>query len=188
MAVEVKNPIVLILLTWITLLIGHLGIPLLPLEGTSVTQQSIISFLAMNFHVLGENTNLSIFLISWVISICLFGICIKFDWKMPLYCIVTEGLLYLFSIILLGKLEQYLSVSYKPIKVELAIGLGIVSGIILLLYFPILIRNQLMKRTQNSVTPFENNTYITKCPFCLTEYQSNPSICYKCSKNLDPLS
>ncbi|MHA1110251.1 MAG: hypothetical protein ACTSRE_04075 [Promethearchaeota archaeon] len=180
MKIEVKNPIYLILLNWIILLIGYFGIPLIPLLDTDTLQQYILSFLAMNFHLFGGQTNIVVLVISWVISISVFGLMVKSDWKIPLYSMFSELFVYLFTIILMKKNTS----SFDLLKIELLKGFGVICGFISLLYIPILIRYLITKKKQEETVNEAPKKFVSKCPHCGNEYQSNPVFCYACSKRI----
>ncbi len=181
MKIEVKNPIYMILLNWIILLIGNLGIPLIPMVVENRSQQYILSFLVMNFHFLGNSKGLVTLITSWIIPIVLFGIFIKPDWKIPLQLIAVEFSLYLFGIILM---KRNAFDAFILIKIDLFVGICITSGIILLLYIPIMIQLLLRKKRKSGTNLSKELKFISKCPHCGKEYQSNPSICYSCSKQI----
>ncbi len=185
MNIEVKNPIYLILLSWIILLVGYFGIPLISLLDVNAFQQYFLSFLAMNFDFFGDQTNLVVLIIAWAISIGIFGIISKPDWKIPLYGIFAELFVYLFTIILMKNNTS----SYETLKFELLRGFGVICGFISLLYVPILIRFYVKKRKHQALMDFvdQDEKYISKCPHCGKEYQSNPTFCYSCSKRIIPL-
>ncbi|TFG20390.1 MAG: hypothetical protein EU530_03245 [Promethearchaeota archaeon] len=180
MKIEVKNPIYLILLNWIILLLGYLGIPLISMVVETPFQHYILSFLAMNFHIFGEQTSITLLITSWIISISIFGIVTKIDWKIPLYGMFSELCVYLFAIILMKRH----SLTFAEIKIELLQGFGIICGIISLLYIPIFIRYLIKKRKRRNTVNEIQMEYVSKCPHCGKEYQSNPILCYVCSKRM----
>ncbi len=180
MKIEVKNPIYLLLLNWIILLLGYLGIPLISMVIETPFQQYILSFLAMNFHIFGEQTNITLLIISWIISISIFGIVTKIDWKIPLYGIFSELFVYLFAIILMKKH----SLTFAVLRIELLKGFGVICGIISLLYIPLFIRYLIKKRKQQNTVKEIQMEFVSKCPHCGKEYQSNPIFCYVCSKRI----
>ena len=178
MTIEVKNPIYLIILNWIIILIGSLGIPSLNLDSSvGPTQQYILSFLAMNYDIF-HNTLLVI--ISWVISLIIFGIFVHPDWKIPLYGIAVESVIYIFSIVLI---KRHSPITFELMKFELLQEFGIICSGICLLFIPVLIRLILTKRSEKTEVDVEQS-FISKCPYCGKEYQSNPIFCYMCSKRI----
>jgi hypothetical protein len=181
MNIEVKNPVYLILLNWIILLIGYLGIPLLPLTDVSEFKRYILSFIIMNFHFVGTYSKPIILLVGWSISIGIFGIFVKSDWKIPILGILTEGMVYLFSIILL---KRHSEATYSLLQYDLLKGYAVASLFIILLYIPIIVRHFVNKKKQKEARHLKTSPYISKCPYCGQEFQSNPSICYSCSKQI----
>ena len=77
-------------------------------------QAHLLSFLVMNFNFIGNFDKLLLLLIGWGVPLILFGIFIKADWKIPLYAVLYELIIYLFAIILL--LNQKKS---NPIKLNI---------------------------------------------------------------------
>lgn len=183
MAVEIRNPIYLLVENWIILLIGYLGIPLLPLDGVVVDQSQayILSFLSMNFNFFGNTDTLTILIIGWSVSIVVFGIFLKPDWKIPIFAVLAELIVFLSAIILL---KRHSPILFQLIKLELLEGFGIVCGFLCMLYIPILIHYLTKKRVQEKKKENVEPKFIHKCPHCGKEYQSNPIICYSCSKQI----
>ena len=169
------------LLNWIILLIGNLGIPIISLEGPSLPQQYVLSFLTMNFHFFGDSTNLIVLIISWCLSISVFGIFVKIDWKIPLLGIFSELSVYIFAIVLL---KRHAPITFSKIKFDLLKGYAVVCAFIVLLYIPIIIRYFMKKRKENKPYQVSSSLYISKCPHCGQEFQSNPKICFVCSKHI----
>ncbi len=182
MSISIKNPVYVFLLNWIILLVGHLGIPLIQLEGSTIGQQYILSFLVMNFNFLGVDSNLFLLITSWSISIPLFGIFMKKDWKIPIYTLGVELFVYLFSIILM---KRNIPLTYALIKIDLLKGFGIISAAFSTLYIPILIHLALNKLKQKPEKKLIQIKSISSCPHCGMEYHSNPQICYSCSKRIN---
>ena len=183
MSFEVKNPIYLFLFNWVLLIIGYLGIPLISLDGTTIGQQYILSFIIMNFNFFSVNSNLLVLVLSWSISITLFGVFMKKDWKIPLYALISEVFVYLFSIILIKRNSP---ITYSLIKLDLFKGFCIAGGIILFLYIPILVHILLNKMKKKIEVKVVMDKPISICPHCGTEYHSNPKICFSCSKHINP--
>ncbi|MBN2156283.1 MAG: hypothetical protein JW776_09580 [Candidatus Lokiarchaeota archaeon] len=180
MIIAIKNPIYLILINWMMILVGCLGIPLILVDiGVSPSQQSIISFFTMNFNIFGGQIDPWVYSICWLVSMGFFSIIVKPDWKIPLYTIGTELFIYLFAIMLMNKNSPN---SYNLLKMNLLGGFGLTCAILLLLYIPVSLRILFRKKKHKKQLITQELHLISKCPHCGTEYQSNPKICYKCSK------
>ena len=164
------------------MIIGSLGIPLLSLDvGVSKIQGYILSFLAMNFNFLGNPDNLTILIVGWSVSLVLFGVFVKPDWKIPIYTMLSELVVYAFTVILL---KRHSPILFQSTKIELLEGFGILCALFCLLYIPIGVRFFLKKRAQEKKKENIIPKYISKCPHCGKEYQSNPTFCITCSKQI----
>ena len=183
MAVKIKNPIYLILINWIILVIGYLGIPQIPLDATiDQVQNYILSFLVMNFNFYGQYSNVFILSIAWTLSTVLFAFFSQIDWKIPIYGIFAELVVYIFAIVLL---KRHSPLYFALNKFSLLKGFGIVCAFFSLIYAVLIVRYLREKHKKKADLAVEDIQFLSKCPHCGKEYQSNPKFCYFCSKRLD---
>ena len=58
--------------------------------------------------------------------------------------------------------------------------------LISILFLTIFLKKEFVRKvkTDETIAELEKRKNITKCPNCGTEYNSNPRICYKCSKKI----
>lgn len=181
---KLKSPIYLIGLNWIIFIIINHGIPLLAMDsGSDMMQQYVISFLGMSFNLFGDSSKFIPLLISWIISLAIFAIFSKNEYRIPLYCIITELIISIFCIIFFIRHSPN---TFANLRTQLLMGIAVTLLLISSLFLTTFVKRKYKKTpiTKKYPSQYKKLGYITKCPHCGTEYDSKPEFCYVCSKKI----
>ncbi|MHA1728421.1 MAG: hypothetical protein ACTSWY_06780 [Promethearchaeota archaeon] len=185
MQIRLKNPSILFFSNWIILLLFFQGIPLKILDSEINEFQSyVISFLCMSFDFFGNNSDFFVLIFGWIISISIFSFISDKEFKIPLLTMLYQVIIFIFTILFMSR---YSPIIFNKTFIELLYGLFFSLGMIGILFIPIFFRKKLHNLGIRKTFPiqFKKKNYIIKCPYCGTEYNSNPAICYNCSKIIE---
>ena len=187
MNLKFKNPVFLLILNYLFLMLLNGGIPM---KADDVTLEVyLISFLCMSFDFFAPQSNFYILLISWISSVLIFSIFTDNEFSITVRAMIYQVVSFIFTMAFLNnyqKSQQSLGNTYEIFYNHLFFGLLISLLLISILFLTIYIKKEFTrkKKVNETVAESEKRNYISKCANCGTEYNSNPRICYKCSKTI----
>jgi len=180
-----KNPVFLLILNYLILMVSYGGIPMKTDDGTF--EIYLISFLCMSFDFFGTQSNFYFLLISWISSVLVFSFFTDNEFNVAVKALIYQIVIFIFTLVFLNnyqKSQQDLGITYYIFYNHLFYGLLISMLLISILFLTIFIKKEFVRKVKadGTIVELEKRKYITKCPNCGAEYNSNPKICYKCSK------
>lgn len=185
MNLKFKNPVFLLILNYLILMLLYRGIPIKTDDESF--EIYFISFLCMSFDFFGAQSNFYFLLIGWISSVLIFSFFVDNEFNIAGRSLIYQIVSFIFTLAFLNnyqKSQQDSGYIYEIFYDQLFYGLLLSLLLISILFFTIFIKKEFIRKVKSAETiaELEKKDFISKCPNCGTHYNSNPRICYKCSK------
>ena len=184
---KVKNPMFFVFLNWILIILFNWGIPLkFNAQSIDISVDYIVSFIAMNFDLFGSQSNIIIISVAWIITDAIFIIFFKFDRKYSFKILFSQLFLLILEIIFVNSIDKELNSNLLQDNIAgFFVGFALILVLISPMFLVCLIEDKLVKigGVQSEISKVFKSP-ILKCPHCGQEFDSNPLICFNCSKEI----
>ncbi|MBD3350787.1 MAG: hypothetical protein GF364_04795 [Candidatus Lokiarchaeota archaeon] len=181
---NIKTPLVSVLLHWIILIILNLGIPLISVDPSASSIQSyVIAFFYSTFNFL-HNPHVIQLIISWILVLTFCSLTSVPKYKFVFSYWFYEFLVLIFTVIFYNRHSpNTFSGEYPTIIYEFLISIALISVLFISIKVrKVIIRKKHKQEIKNQI--LSKKEIMNKCPYCGTEFRSNPKICYNCSKEI----